>query len=394
MKKNYKFLGISFSLEKTPEQKTLSFKKLNLFTKTTFDTPKKNKNIAPVKNWNEIRIAIQLKGGIGDQLIGCNYIKALKDKLNDNNIKIDVYCRQIINDLFLSNADFINTISPEADFAPSDNLHDIYIRLDRFPVILNYDDQKIQTNKILYKYVLLVQNFMKTHNKVFFTGRSEFDSICNIYTLIKGQKRFNQMDIDGFLDIKEQFLYNPKVQETDILDIYKIPQKFITIHRGVDTNRSSDSNKLWPIDSYNKLIQMIKSEFPEITIIQLGVNKQRCPAMNGIDINLVGKTSMADITYLLKQSLLHIDGEGGQVHIRHAINGGKSVVFFGPTSADFYGYSENINLYSNVCPHWCEHIKEKWDEGCIKTNGVPLCMLKISPETAFAKIKSYLNKKA
>lgn len=394
MKKRYKFFGLSFYLEKTPEQKTLSFKKLKIFTRQVLDDNTQANALVSNKIWDGIRIAVQLRGGIGDQLIGCNYVKALKDKLNDANIKIDVYCRSVVNELFLSGTAFINSVSPESDFNPSDGMYDLYIRLDRFPVILECDEEKIQHHQTLYKYVSLVQNFKKLHQNVFFTGRSEFDSICNIYTLIKGQKRFNQMDIDGFLGIGEKFQYAPKIQQTDVFQKFKIPKKFITIHRGVDTNRTCNSNKLWPMESYNQLIKMIKSEFPEYTIVQLGVNKERCPDMENVDINLVGKTSMTDMVYILKKSLLHIDGEGGQVHIRHAINGGKSVVFFGPTSVDFYGYSENINLYSNVCPHWCEHIKERWDEGCLKTGGIPLCMVKISPEMAFAKIKAYLNKKA
>ena len=33
-----------------------------------------NINSSKSETWPEIRIAIQLKGGIGDQIIGCNYV--------------------------------------------------------------------------------------------------------------------------------------------------------------------------------------------------------------------------------------------------------------------------------------------------------------------------------
>lgn len=394
MKKEFKIFGIPLIFGQNSDEKYFKFGNIPLYKKIINNQQICNINSSKSETWPEIRIAIQLKGGIGDQIIGCNYVKALRDKLADNEVKIDVYCRPFIGDLFLKNEDFIDAFFPEIDFNLQDGLYDIYLRLDRFPIILKCNDKKIQQNQILYKYILMCQNFKKQHNNVFFTGRSEFDSICNIYTLIKGQKRYNQMDIDSFLGMSDKFLYKPEIQATNILHDFNLnSQKFITVHRGVDTNRTKDSNKLWPSDYYEQLIQMIKQNFPEYQIVQLGVSADRCPSMRGVDINLVGKTTIADIAYILSNCLLHIDGEGGMVHIRHAVGGGKSVVFFGPTSVDFYGYGENINLTSKVCAHWCEHIKERWDEGCLITNGEPLCMRSISPKEAFEKIESYLNER-
>lgn len=58
-------------------------------------------------------------------------------------------------------------------------------------------------------------------------------------------------------------------------------------------------------------------------------------------LNSLQQTYTFELTYLpldeklkviLKHAKLHIDSEGGLVHLRHAIKGGPSVVLFGPTS--------------------------------------------------------------
>ena len=400
MIKQINILGIPFLYKNTPDQTIIQVGGLPLFSRVKTEnaclkaeSAQKKKAVLPIKRLSnkEIRIAIQFKGGFGDQLICCNYTKALRYKLKDNSLLIDVYCRDFIGELFLQEEKFVNSFSKEQNFDPEDGRYDLYIRLDRFPVILKSNDKIIQKNALLFKYVLLCRNF-KENNKQFFTGRSEFDSILNIYTLIKGQKRCNQIDIDGFLGMDDQFKYEPQLPQSSVLEKYGLKnKKYITLHRGVDSSRTKDSNKLWPISYYNELISLIKKRFPDIILVQIGVNTDRCPPMEKIDVNLVGKTTMTDVAHILKNSALHIDGEGGMVHIRHAVSGGKSVVFFGPTSIDFYGYSENINLCAHACPHWCEHIKEKWDEGCIISGREPLCMAKILPSDVFKKITNYLK---
>ena len=51
------------------------------------------------------------------------------------------------------------------------------------------------------------------------------------------------------------------------------------------------------------LVKYIKENFPALQIIQLGINDDRCPAFDNIDLNLVGKTSIEDIKIILKHYL-------------------------------------------------------------------------------------------
>ncbi|WP_428073006.1 glycosyltransferase family 9 protein [Candidatus Avelusimicrobium faecicola] len=106
--------------------------------------------------------------------------------------------------------------------------------------------------------------------------------------------------------------------------------------------------------------------------------------LGNADKNLAGKTSLEEIKVILKHAFLHIDSEGGLVHLRHALKGGASCVFYGPTSPQVYGYSENISLCSNVCPIYCECYSRTWQKKCLR--GKRICMESITPQYALDKI--------
>lgn len=394
--KKVKFLGVPIYIKNNEDEYAFKIGKLPLF-KVKYIAPKQvvdQKNRKEIKCLSQnVRIGIQLKGGIGDQLVGCNYVNMLSNKLADNNIKIDVFCRKYIKELFLQKQTFINKIYPEQNFDIKDGKYDVYIRLDRFPVVLWYDEKQVQKNVILLKYIKILEDFRKAYPR-FFNFGTGFDGMSAIYSIINKKKRIQQCDVDAFLGIEEKISYKIILPESSVLDDYHLKGRtYITVHRGCDTNHTQNSNKLWPLEAYNKLIGMIKEQYPQYLVVQLGVNEVRCPPMQNIDINLVGKTQLTDIPDILKHSLLHIDSEGGFVHIRHAVEGGISVVLFGPTSKEFFGYSENINIRSTICPHWCEHIREKWDEKCILTNGEALCMKSISVEEVYSEVAKFLSER-
>ena len=105
----------------------------------------------------------------------------------------------------------------------------------------------------------------------------------------------------------------------------------------------------------------------------------------------MGKTSLEQVKVILKNSCLHIDNEGGYTHIRHAISGGKTAVLFGPTSVDFFGYSDNINIKGEGCETFCEWCTANWQEVCVRGFTYPPCMYSITPEAVFRRISSYLK---
>jgi ADP-heptose:LPS heptosyltransferase len=105
---------------------------------------------------------------------------------------------------------------------------------------------------------------------------------------------------------------------------------------------------MWPIRDYERFIELFRRAYPDIKVVQLGHSDRLCKSIDGVDVNLVGKTSLGELAVLLKHSLFHLDGECGMVHMIRFLNG-RSIAIFGTTSENFLGYPENINLRGNGC---------------------------------------------
>ncbi|MDR0680068.1 MAG: hypothetical protein LBF42_03535 [Puniceicoccales bacterium] len=67
------------------------------------------------------------------------------------------------------------------------------------------------------------------------------------------------------------------------------------------------------------------------------------------------------------------------VHIKRFLSG-RSIVLFGATSADLFGYPENINITGPGCKSWCEWVTDDWDRKCPRGFEEAPCMASITPE--------------
>ena len=249
----------------------------------------------------------------------------------------------------------------------------------------------------LLQYIALCKAFEIEHRD-FFIFSPYRDGKTADYCIQRNQIRLQQPDIYGLLKITQhyQFPLEIKCDEQQFLKKWNLEtDKYITIHHGCDV-RYSYSTKLWKWENYDHLAGLIKESFPELKIVQCGVDPEQFPQMKNADINLVGKTTMEEVKALLKNSLLHIDNEGGLVHLRHALCAKKSIVLFGPTSDLFYGYAENENVRSNVCEEPCEWENAKWNISCKKIKGVECyeteCMKKITIVELEKKVEKLLNR--
>ena len=395
----YKILGLTFLKIKEAKK----YRKVYLFgirvsKKRIYDTQIVNCIPNNSDNDNVFRLGVKLKGGLGDILIGLNYLNILAKNFQNKDYMLDVYAHRNLSLLLslMPTNNFINNVY--VDDAISDNgsdFYDLFIVINRYPDIIRKRLEKIYNfSPNLIDFVHACEKF-HLENKRFFDYLPVCDGESNYLSEILSKKRIQQPDIYNFFNLKENFSYELNIDERAVKKFDDLGLKkntYITIHRGVDDRQTNESIKLWPFDFYGTLINLLKDEYPNIKIVQLGINFERCPEFNNVDINLVGKTSLEDIKVLLKNSLLHIDGEGGFVHLRHALNGGQSVVLFGPTSPAFYGYTENINLRGNGCPEPCEWIANNWQTFCCRGFCKTPCMYSLTPEYVFRNIKKSFEK--
>lgn len=387
-----------------------NYEKEKGFVKTVFHSVKflmhrihkklKYKTVAPVQGsqiflpTDTINIAFRIGGGFGDFLIFANYLYYFKKKFSNKNLFTDVFFGSGIGNakhLFPENG-----ICRQAynlyDFQNVENLYDLYIDLSRYPRFIHCDSEKIKTlTPELMEYISLIKKF-EEENPRYFTGPT-FDGQSAITSEFLGQKRIQQPDIYGYFGIKEEYEYPLfiKGSETAFLQKFGLERKrFITMHRGCDPQYPRHV-KMWPLEFYAKLAKLIKNEFPYITIVEYGVSHDRCPHIDNVDMDIVGQTSMDEVKIILKNSLLHIDSDGGMVHLRHALHGGPCIAMYGPNYEPFFGYSENINVTGNGCTHFCDWLTEDWMINCARGYKEPPCMTSITPEMIMDLFRTFIK---
>ncbi|WP_037354207.1 hypothetical protein [Selenomonas sp. FC4001] len=203
-----------------------------------------------------------------------------------------------------------------------------------------------------------------------------------------GLNYYNYLNYTGVLNIKGHEVSIP-------LDpVYKkqyehlaLMGKYITINYGGGVEASNKNNgiaKDWPFEYVEKFVKLFKKKYPKIKIVQLG--SAETVQINEVDKCFLGK-NLELVKYILKESLLHVDKEGGLVHLATQL-GTKCVVCFGPTSVDYFGYDENINILVGDC-HGCYCLYDGFDV-CAKGMEMPDCMWKITPEMVMKKVDEFL----
>jgi len=154
-------------------------------------------------------------------------------------------------------------------------------------------------------------------------------------------------------------------------------RRFVTIHNGFDTSfviAGRRATKCYP--HFPGVVAGIKASRPDVLIVQIGTATSEPIA--GVDLDLVGQTSLSEVAGLLRATSLHIDNEGGLVHLA-ACYGRRSLVVFGPTPADYFGYPDNINVTPQHCGG-CWWIDELWMDRCPRGLPEPECMFTQPPE--------------
>jgi Glycosyltransferase family 9 (heptosyltransferase) len=178
------------------------------------------------------------------------------------------------------------------------------------------------------------------------------------------------------------------VEDSAIADFSLSNQKYITVHNGFDLSQVTHSGtvtKVYP--KFGEAIAEIRKERPELTFVQIGSSTSI--AIEGIDLNLIGRTSLQQAASLVKGASCHIDNEGGLVSVASCF-GTPCCVVFGPSSPDYLSYEGNIAVRPVECGG-CWWITNDWLSRCPRGMTHPVCMYK-QPPTAVAKATLQLLK--
>lgn len=340
----------------------------------------------------DCRLATVLNGGLGDYLISANYLYFLWQKFFPGK-KIDIYCGTgalHAKSIFQSWDAVEKIYSLEGGGKPDFSRYSLALKLSRYPEVLYADTEvlsKFCPDSI--DYLLACKKFKIFHPRFFQTGfMADGQGAC--LSELWGVTRIQQPDIYHILGLGQEYGYPLPLQGVQkfLASLGLEPGGYITLHRGADARYAGRSVKLWPVEKYNALLAGLEESYPHLKILQLGTEAECYPGMSQAQFDMRGRTTFEELKALLWGSRIHIDNEGGLVHLRHALHGGTSIVLLGPTSTAFFGYPENCNLRGGGCKHWCEWVTDDWQVHCPREFDAPPCMDSISVSMVMDAVKS------
>lgn len=355
-----------------------------------YDGSNGNTCISSVDDKNEI--AIYLVGGYGDHVIQKRFVSEITKCVPT--CLIDLYCiryAEFIADLY---ADIKNIKQVICDIGGKyDANKDNYILAFTIEACHYISIDTLKVDELRSYDMAFFEKMIQLQQRTEAEGESINMPVYLSLSrrLFKGYNAYSGFNYDGVFEIKDNAVSIPlkEDEKSTFEEMSKQWGNKIYITMNCGNGECSDNDlvaKTWPIENYEILVKLIKHKYPYIYIIQLGGKDAN--RINGCDDFIIGK-KMSVAEHVLAHSLLHIDTEGGLVHIASQL-GTKCIVLFGPTSIDYYGYESNINITAGNC-HNCWGLYLDINK-CARGLNKPECMYSISPQMVFAFTQEYLDK--
>lgn len=342
-----------------------------------------------------LRVAVLGTGALGDFTTHLLFIQELQRQYGP--LQVDFYARPTkIHDAecLFANVPFIRNII-DARFLPKLKCnYDLVVQIRhvvRYEIINHA--RILQHDPHLLNVIAGANDRFQPYT-LYFDSHPFLDGVLARHFAIDGKNLADAVAYTSNLNFPRETypFYCPNLADYDVLArLGLVNKKYLTIHDGYDVSFVSSSGaatKTWPLRYWNELVSLIKKEWRDILIVQLGsINSRK---IDGVDLDLRRKTTIDEAAWILKHSMLHVDGESGLVRLAHAVHT-TSTVLFGPTSKSFFAFDDNINLTSEVCGE-CWWTTQNWLSSCPRGLSTPECMETIEPKTVYQAVHGFLTR--
>jgi ADP-heptose:LPS heptosyltransferase len=190
--------------------------------------------------------------------------------------------------------------------------------------------------------------------------------------------------------------FNLTIKNSDLEQIHKS----IALQIGAGNNKTPF--KIWDSNKWYQLLNMVASDFPEIKIILVGDKHETKLLQSTFPqnvTNLIGKTNLNDLPYIIKNTNCFIGSDSGIMHLAVAM-GLPTFTIWGASNENIYSYQKfnpdkhqvllNKNINCRPCNSWInpnksrvQHVNECPDLKCIK---------EIELEEVYLKLNMFLKK--
>lgn len=310
-----------------------------------------------------LRVLVHVRGGIGDVCMTRVFLKALRAQLPQAEIYLCYDSQSVVEALFQDGA-YINGFQ-NRKYLPQD--FDLII--SGCHVFIYQYVNRARVEQLAPGFIPVLEKGLKMRDicRVFAENTPYLDGYWANATVEYGSSRVANLGLSTGLVVgqndRAEIALAPERKRELLTALGLADKKYITIHDGINTNTDTSHGhptRCWPQTRWREFAALFKQAHPDILLVQLGGSKSQ--AFDFADVCLVGKTAVKDLPYVLDGALAHVDGESGMVHLANLTHT-RCVVLFGPSSAEYLGYAQNVNITSPKCQN-CMNILEDWMTRC------------------------------
>lgn len=349
-----------------------------------------------------LNVGLVFNGGIGDQIIQLQWARVFVESLAQQgcvSYNVFMFNNSEIGQMLLKRVEHVDLV--ECHHFARKHKFDLLLSLEYYPRLWDVNLSAIK------KYAPFLSDKLKLAGK-FYSEFLKFNRVTHHYQLMDASlaKHWNRYDLLGQCGLCDfnrdtQPFFGIDQSEVDAtLSKYHLHDKeFLTVQSGIGDMplygipegeapivARQRATKLIPKELATQVFIQIKQRYPELLIVQLG--DEHSVRFDGVDLCLLGQTSLPESINLLYAAKLHFGNDSGLIHLRHAM-GKRSVVVWGPTSAEFLGYPEDQNIQGACKP--CMWLTRDWNVNCPKGLSCAKCMLDIPVNKLIAGVEKILS---
>lgn len=339
----------------------------------------------------KLKISIYLGGALGDYIV---YLKFVDEISSICDCTVDLFIDKIIfADYIYGKRENVNIIHDAHNnlFNNSTDKYDLAVHLDHGLTLRNCNLGSIREKAPdFYVSACKIVEYYKS-NRIDINNQSEREIVILKKAEFFGDNKWSKLSC-GVADMGNMYsniLLSPN--DSFVLDRYNLKDKrYITVNFGADKNMGGTAQtKVLPFETLAGFVQRFKSECPEILVVQTGLkDSTKIPNVDCYAFDCV----LGETAFILKDSMCHIDSEGGLVHMSAQMST-TCVVSFGPTPEYYYGYKRNRNIVSTVCNN-CMATTPQWSRLCPRGMQTPECMKSITVDMIFEQVRDVITQQS
>jgi len=337
-------------------------------------------------------VALWITGGVGDAVIIARLLTALALEAAGDDYVVDLFYQKPENIRFLfQKQGRVRAVIDDMFFERTRQKYDLSGRVNQF---VYFDIEAANWPKMIARAPKLCDAVRSSERRgkefdLFIQHHPSLDGVFADSAVRIGCLRHTFLHHLTGLSLAEPNL-EIEVDQEALSRFGLVPGAYLTVHDGWDAEYrlvAKRPTKAYPARLWEETVVLIKRELPGISIVQLGGNTGQTIAR--VDVDLREKTTLQEVAAILQKALVHVDTESGLVHLARCL-GTTSVVLFGPTNPNYFGYQENRNIVSSSCGN-CWWSTDTWMDACPRGLSTPACLDSIAPAKVAAEVSEFIR---